>query len=103
MDVSQEIPRCGICGRPLDDRHTHGESGASVSREGRRVEYVVVGQRGATASYQAAEDSSRTYKTGAAELAEQLGIEESSLVGCHFNCWVKPADYGVIRSDFRLS
>jgi hypothetical protein len=103
MDVSPEIPKCGICGRPFDGRHGHGDLGASTSREGRRVEYVVVSQRGATANYQVVEDSSRTYKTGAAELAEQLGIEESSLVSCHFNCWVEPAEYGVIRRDFRLS
>ncbi|GAB3960920.1 hypothetical protein GCM10029978_011710 [Actinoallomurus acanthiterrae] len=103
MDVFQEIPGCGTRGQPLDDRHTHGESRASASREGRRVEYVVVGQRGATASYQAVEDSSRTYKTGAAELAEQLGIDESSLVGCRFNCWVEPAEYDVIRRDYRPS
>ena len=103
MDLPQEIPECGICGQPLDDQHTHGKLDASASREGRRVEYIVVGQRGATASYQPVEDSSRTYKTGAAELAEQLGIEESSLVGCRFSCWVEPAEYGVIRRDFQIS
>lgn len=101
MGVSPEIPKCGICGQPLEGGHGHGDS--SSSREGKRIEYVVTGQRGATVHYQAVEDPSRTYKTGATGLAEQLGIKEESLVGRNFSCWVEPAEYGVIRSDFRLS
>lgn len=102
MDASQENPRCGICGRPLNEQHAHVASSPSASGEGRRVEYIVVGRRGATAEYQAVQDPSKTYKTGATELAEQLGIGESGLVGSRFDCWVERAEFGVIRRDFRL-
>lgn len=102
MDVSPETPKCGICGQPLEGRHDHGDGDSSRSREGKRIEYVVTSQRGATVHYQAVGDPSRTYKTGATGLADQLGIEEESLVGRNFSCWVEPAEYGVVRRDFRL-
>ncbi|MEU1366299.1 hypothetical protein ABZ454_09185 [Streptomyces sp. NPDC005803] len=73
------------------------------ARKGRRVAYVVVELRGATAHFQATDDPDRTFRTGAADLAGQLGIDVSELLGRPCTCWVEPTEYGVIRSDFTLA
>ncbi|MFI5972999.1 hypothetical protein [Streptomyces sp. NPDC051452] len=104
MTVSKEKGICGLCGRPLDAQHSPQEHDFPTSAEpGNRVEYVVVEVRGAVAHYQAVDNPSKTNKTGAVELAEELGIDSSTLVGRHYTCLVTPAEYGVIRSDFRLA
>ncbi|HEY9329915.1 MAG TPA: hypothetical protein VIS09_17025 [Streptomyces sp.] len=102
MNSPREDERCGICGQPLDahDAHQQHDDGRPA-RKGKRVAYVVVELRGATAHYQATDDPSRTFKTGASDLAGQLGIEASGLLGCQYTCWVEPTEYGVIRSDFK--
>lgn len=73
------------------------------ARKGKRIAYVVVELRGATAHFQATDDPGRTFRTGAADLAGQLGIEVSELLGRPYTCWVEPTEYGVIRSDFTLA
>jgi hypothetical protein len=87
---------CGICGQ-----HDHGRAGDTAERPGRRIEYVVIGTRGELAHYQATGNPSKTFRTVAAGLAAQLGVPEPELVGSRFSYWVEPAEYGVIRSDFR--
>lgn len=101
VDASQSNLRCGLCGQAMDARHEqkHKESGVSADR---RVEYVVIELRGATAHCQAADAPSRTSKTGAAGLAEQLGIDLPDLLGRHYTCWETPGEYGVIRRGFEL-
>ncbi|XEC32946.1 hypothetical protein JAO84_25050 [Streptomyces fradiae] len=83
-----------------DHKQHHDDKPA---RKGSRVAYVVVELRGATAHFQAADDPGRTFKTGATDLAGQLGIDVSDLVGRSYTCWVEPTEYGVIRSDFKLA
>ncbi|MEU1541768.1 hypothetical protein ABZ461_27395 [Actinacidiphila glaucinigra] len=100
MDTSRDDPRCGLCGQAMDGRHEqhHGEPAVGA---GRRVEYVVIGLRGAHALYQAADDPSRTRRTGADVLAEQLGIDPPDLPGRRYTCWEMPGEYGgVFRSGF---
>ena len=75
---------------------------AEAPSAGRRDEYVVIELRGATAHYEPVGDATRTFKTHAASLADELGIEVAELIGCRYSCWVKPDAYGVTRSDFRL-
>ncbi|GID71346.1 hypothetical protein Acy02nite_92270 [Actinoplanes cyaneus] len=90
---------CGTCGRLLDDRHgvdDHREADSKV------VEYVVVGRRGGIAEFREAAGDSKVRKTDAATLAFQLGIDNSTLLGCRFSCRVERAEYGVIRSGFTL-
>ena len=102
VEVSREVPRCGMCGRALDDRHAHEESADPAPKPGKRVVYTVVDLRGATVIYQPVGDPSRTCRTGAAGLASSLGIDASELIGLRFSCWVEPAEHGVFRSEFRL-
>ncbi|MFF7779995.1 hypothetical protein ACFZCG_36910 [Streptomyces tanashiensis] len=104
MDILRDDMRCGICGQLMDahDAHQQHDDG-TPAREGRRVTYVVVALRGATAHYQAIDDPTQTFKTGADWLTEELGIDLSSLVGRQYTCWVEPAEYGVIQSDFKLA
>lgn len=68
-----------------------------VRKPGKRAAYVVTELRGATAHYQPAEDSARTFKTGATDLANNLRIGVAELVGCRFSSWAEPAEYGVQR------
>ncbi|NBE85459.1 hypothetical protein GVV04_31895 [Micromonospora sp. NEAU-HG-1] len=85
----------------MDDRHgADGHGGANEA--GKRVEYFVVGKRGGIAEFREADVESRVRKTDAATLAFQLGVEETSLPGRRFSCWVAPDEYGVTRSDFRI-
>ncbi|MFJ5548522.1 hypothetical protein [Streptomyces sp. NPDC093225] len=93
MDGAHDDCRCGLCGQ-----HEEPQVGG-----GRRVEYVVVEIRGATAHYQAADDSSGTFKTGADFLSRELGIDQADLLGRHYSCWVTPTEYGVIENRFELS
>ncbi|MEX2985555.1 hypothetical protein [Streptomyces sp. C36] len=102
MDTSQHDVRCGLCGQVMNARHEQNHEEPVVSA-GRRVEYVVIGLRGAFALYQAADDPSRTFKTGADVLAEQLGIDLCELPGRHYMCWMTPGEYGVIQSGFELA
>ncbi len=99
MGASRDNSRCGLCGQAMDARHeqNHEEPGAGA---GRRVEHVVVELRGATAHCQAADDPSRTSRTGAAGLAEQLGIDLSDLLGRRYTCWETRGEHGVVRSGF---
>ena len=83
--------------------HAHEAHAVSGGNSGKRVEYVVTGRRGATAEYRDVTGISKTYKTDAEMLAFRLGISEAELVGSGFSCWVAPAEYGVIRSDYRLT
>jgi hypothetical protein len=92
------VPVCGICGRPLDGGHTDGDHTGA----GKRVEYVVVAKRGGIAEFREAGTDSKIRKTEASTLAFQLGVDELSLPGRRFSCWVEPAEYGIIRSDFQL-
>ncbi|MFC8225200.1 hypothetical protein [Streptomyces sp. NPDC057287] len=102
MDTSQHNLRCGLCGQVVDARHEQNHEGPEVDA-GRRVEHVVVELRGATAHCRAADDPSRTSRTGAAGLAEQLGIALPDLPGRHYTCWETPGQYGgVFRSGFKL-
>ncbi|MFF7176909.1 hypothetical protein [Streptomyces sp. NPDC008121] len=64
---------------------------------------MIVELRGATACYQAVDDPSKTGKTGAAWLAQELGTGVSDLPGRHYTCWETPAEYGVIQSGFELA
>ncbi|MEU6934904.1 hypothetical protein AB0A05_38120 [Streptomyces sp. NPDC046374] len=64
---------------------------------------MIVELRGATACYQAVDDPSRTGKTGAAWLAQELGTDLPDLPGRHYTCWEAPAEYGVIQSGFKLA
>jgi hypothetical protein len=92
---------CGICGRLSDDSHgVDDHRGLDV--DSKVVEYVVVGRRGGIAEFREAADDAKVRKTEAATLAFQLGIDESSLLGCRFSCRVERAGHGVIRSDFTL-
>lgn len=99
VDTSQDDPRCGLCGQVVDARHEQRHE-ESVPGAGRRVEYVVIGLRGALAVYQAVDDPSRTRRTGAAGLAAQLGIDLPDLPGRHYTCWETRGEYGVFRSGF---
>ncbi|MFI6985203.1 hypothetical protein ACIBSV_42395 [Embleya sp. NPDC050154] len=65
--------------------------------------FVVVELRGAVAHFRAVDDSSRTYRTGATTLAQQLGIDPSDLPGRHYTCRVTSDEYGVTRSGFELA
>ncbi|GAA4264305.1 hypothetical protein GCM10022255_116710 [Dactylosporangium darangshiense] len=85
----------------MEGRHAHQGLDGVASETGRRIEYTVVGVRGATANFQAAANPSKVYRTDAADLAMQLEIDAADLVGQRFSCWVTPAQYGVFRSDFR--
>ncbi|MGW6738119.1 hypothetical protein [Streptomyces sp. NPDC055013] len=68
------------------------------------MEYVVIGLRGAHALFQAADESSRTRKTHAADLAKALGVDLPDLPGRHYTCWETPGEYGgVFRSGFELA
>jgi len=101
LDMTTGNPICGLCGRPLDDRHdAGGHDGADQA--GQRVEYVVVGIRGGIAEFREADAESRVRRTDAATLALNLRVEQSSLLGRRYSCRVEPAEHGVIRSDFRL-
>ncbi len=100
VDTSRDDLGCGLCGQVVDARHEqHHEE--SVVGAGRRVEYVVIGLRGATALYHAADEPSRTRRTGAADLAKALGVDLPDLPGRHYTCWEVPGEYGgVFRSGF---
>ncbi|MFF4088908.1 hypothetical protein ACFYY9_18795 [Streptomyces nigra] len=103
MDTSQDNLRCGLCGQALTPRHEQHHAEPTVGT-GRRVEYVVVELRGASALFQAADDPSRTRQTGAADLANHLGIDLPDLLGRHYTCWETPGEYGgVFRSGFQLA
>ncbi|MEE1752766.1 hypothetical protein [Streptomyces sp. SP18CS02] len=67
------------------------------------MEYVVIELRGALACYQDTDDLSRTGRTVAAGLAEELGIDLADLPGCRYTCWETPAEYGVFQSGFELA
>ena len=98
-DEPIKLPICGICGQPMTSAHSEhvDKSGA-----GKRVDYVVVGKRGGIAEFREAGTDSKIRKTDAAALAHQLGIEQLSLLGRRFSCWVELAEYGIVRSDFKL-
>ncbi|MGC4806739.1 hypothetical protein [Micromonospora sp. DT233] len=64
--------------------------------------YVVVDKRGGIAEFRELGIDSKVRKTDAATLAFNLKVEEVSLPGCRFSCWVEPADYGTFRSDYQL-
>jgi len=83
----------------MDDGH--GADGHDAE-DGRRVEYVVVGRRGGLAEVRQADAEARVRKTDASMLALNLGVEESTLVGRRYSCWVVPDEYGFTRSDFKL-
>lgn len=84
----------------MDDAHGDHNVGSGI---GKRVEYVVVNKRGGIAEFRDAGDvDSKIRKTDAATLAYQLKVEEESLPGRRYSCWVEPAEYGVFRSDFKL-
>jgi hypothetical protein len=99
--AADDASRCGLCGRPTDGGHVHEWLDGPAVGAGRRIEYVIVGVRGEIARYQAAADPSTVYRTVAADLATQLGIDAADLVGRRFSCWVTPAQHGVVRSDYR--
>ncbi|MFJ8858145.1 hypothetical protein ACIRD8_06875 [Streptomyces sp. NPDC102451] len=99
MDASQDDLRCGLCGQVMDAQHEQNHKVSGVGA-GRRVEHVVIELRGATALCQAADDPSRTSRTGAAGLAEQLRIDLPDLLGRRYTCWETPGEYGVVRSGF---
>lgn len=101
VDASHDNLRCGLCGQVMDAQHEQNHEEPVVSA-GRSVEYVVVELRGATAHCQAVDAPSRISRTGAAGLAEQLGIDLPNLLGCHYTCWETPGEYGVFRSGFEL-
>jgi len=84
----------------MDDAHNDHKIGSGI---GKRVEYVVVNKRGGIVEFrEAGVVDSKIRKTDAATLAYQLRVEESSLPGRRYSCWVEPAEYGVFRSDFKL-
>ena len=62
---------------------------------------MVVGLRGGIAEFQLIVKPSKIYRTDAEVLAMQLGINKADLIGQRFRYRVTPAEYGVIRSDFR--
>lgn len=99
QEMSPNVPLCGICGRPMEDGHSADRHGAE---DGRRVEYVVVGRRGGLVEVRQADVEARIRKTDASMLALNLGVDESTLVGRRYSCWVVPDEYGFTRSDFRL-
>lgn len=103
VDTSRDDLRCGLCGQVVNALHEqHHEE--SVVGAGRRVEYAVIGLRGANALYHAADEPSRTRKTGAADLAKALGVELPDLPGRRYTCWEVPGEYGgVFRSGFELA
>ena len=101
-DELVDVSTCGICGQSADDGHG-ADSHAGRGRAGRRIEYVVVGKRGGIAEFRESGTESRVRKTDAAMLAFNLGVDESSLPGRRFSCWVVPDEYGVTRSDFKLT
>ena len=69
---------------------------------GNRIEYVVVRKLGGIAEFRESGVDSKVRKTDASVLGVQLGVEEEDLPGCRFSCYVEPAEYGIIRSDFKL-
>lgn len=87
----------------MNPRHEqHHEEPVVGTRK--RGEYVVVELRGASALFQAADGPSQTRQTGAADLAEQLGVDLPDLLGRHYTCWETPGEYGgVFRSGFQLA
>ncbi|MFE0652504.1 hypothetical protein ACFVZH_28390 [Streptomyces sp. NPDC059534] len=102
MGTTRNKLSCGLCGQPFGAQHEqHGRG--SMAGAGKRVEYVVIELRGALAYYQATADHSRTGKTVAAGLAEELGIDLADLPGCRYTCWETPAEHGVIESGFELA
>lgn len=103
VDTSRDDLGCGLCGQAVNARHEqHDEE--SVGGAGRRVEYVVIGLRGANALYHAADEPSRTRTTGAVDLAKALGVELPDLSGRHYTCWEVPGEYGgVFRGGFELA
>ncbi|MCX5138613.1 MULTISPECIES: hypothetical protein [unclassified Streptomyces] len=103
METPREDARCGVCGQSTTTHDAHQHDDGRPARKGKRVAYVVVELRGATAHFQAADDAGRTFKTGASDLAGQLGISPADLLGRQYTCWVEPTEYGVIRSDFTLA
>ncbi|WP_406396532.1 hypothetical protein [Streptomyces sp. NBC_00887] len=104
MDTSQDDLRCGLCGQTVNPRHEQHHEEPVVGSTGKRVEYVVVELRGASALFQAADAPSRIRQTGAADLAEQLEIDLPDLLGRHYTCWETPGEYGgVFRSGFQLA
>ncbi|MER6678665.1 hypothetical protein [Streptomyces sp. NPDC000983] len=103
MDTSGDGLRCGLCGQVMNARHEQHHEEWAVSA-GRRVEYVVIGLRGAHALYQAADEPSRTRKTHAADLAKALGVDLPGLPGRHYTCRETPGEYGgIFRSGFELA
>ncbi|MFI9530922.1 hypothetical protein [Micromonospora rosaria] len=96
-----DSPTCGICEKAFDDRHG-ADSHDRGEDVGKRVEYVVVGRRGGLAEVREKDSDSVVRRTDASMLAFNLQVEESTLLGRRYSCWVVPAEYGVIRSDFRL-
>jgi hypothetical protein len=100
MDESLATSECGICRLPMNG--VHGDDHGGRSSAGKRVEYLVVGKRGGIAEFREAGIDSKVRKTDAAMLAFQLGVEPASLPECRFTCWVEPAEYGVVRSEFTL-
>ncbi|BFU41827.1 hypothetical protein KRMM14A1004_00640 [Krasilnikovia sp. MM14-A1004] len=62
----------------------------------------VVGKRGGIAEFREADGDPKVRKTDAAMLTLNLGVDESTLTERRFSCWVAPAEYGVVRSDFKL-
>ncbi|MDP5310148.1 MULTISPECIES: hypothetical protein [Streptomyces] len=104
MDSQREGAHCGVCGQAMDGHDTHQQDeGGRPARKGKSVTYVVVELRGATAHFQATDDPTRTFRTGAADLAGQLGIGLSGLLDRRYTCWVEPTEYGVVRSGFTLA
>jgi len=99
QENSSDAPLCGVCGHPVGDgRCADGHD----AEGGRRVEYVVVGRRGGLAEVRRADAEATVRKTDASVLALNLGVEESTLVGRRYSCWVVPDEYGFTRSDYKL-
>src|SRR5690349_4422345 len=76
--------------------------GGTVAKEGRRVEFTIVDTRGALAEYEVTGDPSKRRRTVAVNLAADLGVDVSTLLGRRFTCWVEPTQYGSIQSDFQI-
>ena len=84
----------------MDNAHDEHKTGSGI---GKMVEYVIVNKRGGIAEFrESGVVDSKIRKRDAATLAYQLRVEESSLPGRRFSCWVEPAEYGVFRIDFKL-